>query len=87
MSRVENPEYVEETLRIQKEIGQQNARRVSMLKRVLRELAALPRTTALEADMNSLEALIDELGGDGATGAHRAHRAIRSSKPTSNKGD
>jgi hypothetical protein len=54
-----------------------NARRIALLKRVLRELAALPRTTALEADMNSLEALIDELGGDSRTGAHRA---IRNSK-------
>jgi hypothetical protein len=58
--------------------------RIAMLKRVLRNLAALPRTTALEADMNSLEALIDELGGDSTTGAHRA---IRSSKPPLYKGE
>lgn len=48
--------------------------KIALLKRVLRELAHLPRTPALQADMNSLEAWIDELGGDGRTGAHRAIR-------------
>ena len=67
-------DYQEEMAEIQAGIERQNARRIAVLKRTLRELAALPQTPALQADMNSLEHWIDELGGDGRTGAHRAIR-------------
>ena len=46
--------------------------RIAVLKRVLKDLAHLPQTPALSADMNELELIIEELGGDSRTGAHRA---------------
>jgi len=45
--------------------------RIAVLKRVLRELAALPRTPALLSDMLELETWITELGGNSRDSAHR----------------
>ncbi len=52
--------------------------RIAVLKRVLKDLAHLPSTVALSADMNELEVMIEELGGDSRTGAHRAIRSASS---------
>lgn len=64
------------------DIADDFAGRVALLKRVLKELAHLPSTPALQADMNSLEHWINELGGDSRTGAHKVIREGKQRRST-----
>ena len=62
------------------EIRKDHAFRIALYKRVLKELAAIESTPSLKADMNSLEHLITELGGDARTGSQRVIRSAKERK-------